>query len=60
MSRYFFRIISHDRANFWTRNEIMVFYIGGAVVIAALARLWLLWRALLRQLPDQPHHLVLF
>ncbi|CUJ16550.1 Uncharacterised protein [Achromobacter sp. 2789STDY5608621] len=38
----------------------MVFYIGGAVVIAALARFWLLWRALLRQLPDQPHHLVLF
>ncbi|CAB3703388.1 hypothetical protein LMG26841_04303 [Achromobacter dolens] len=38
----------------------MVLYIGGAVFIAALARLWLMWRALLRQLPDQPQHLVLF
>ena len=40
---------------------IMVFYIGAtAVVMAGLARMWLSWRALLRQLPDLPRHLVLF
>lgn len=60
MGRYFFRLISHDRAIFEKGNEVMVLYIGGAVFIAALARLWLTWRALLRQLPDQPQHLVLF
>lgn len=40
----------------------MVFYIGAAVavVVAGLARIWFLWRALLRQLPDLSRHLVLF
>lgn len=38
----------------------MFFYIGGAIAAAALARLWFLWRALLRQLPDISRHLVLF
>ena len=38
----------------------MVLYIAAAVAIAALARIWLLWRALLRQLPDCARHLVLF
>ncbi len=38
----------------------MVFYIAAAVAVAALARIWFLWRALLRQLPDCARHLVLF
>lgn len=39
----------------------MVFYLGAAaVVVAGLTRMWLSWRALLRQLPDLSRHLVLF
>jgi hypothetical protein len=30
------------------------------IALAAGLRLWLLWRALLRQLPDRPEHRVLF
>jgi len=30
------------------------------IAIAAGARIWLQWRALLRQLPDRAEHLVLF
>jgi hypothetical protein len=42
-------------------ERIMVFYLSAAAVaVAGMARAWLSWRALLRQLPDLPRHLVLF
>ncbi|CAB3643542.1 hypothetical protein LMG26788_02895 [Achromobacter pulmonis] len=36
------------------------YYVGAAVIVAGLARIWFLWRTLLRQLPNLSRHLVLF